>query len=97
MRPLDPDTHAKVTEAISRAKKADRDIAEYLHSYGLLVTPEWTRRVRGEAIAMVAQRVEELPLSLLLGGKYLLGGHTTQDVIASVVTYIRQIEDMARG
>lgn len=96
MRPLDPETRSKVNDAIIRAKKADRDIAEYLHAYGLLVTPQWTRRVRGEAIAKVAQLVEEMPLSALLGGKYLSGSYTTQDVIASVVTFIRQIEDTVR-
>lgn len=96
MRPLDPETRSKVTGAIGRAKKADRDTVEYLHAYGLLVTPEWTRRIQGEAIAKVAQRVEEMPLSALLGGKYLSGSYTTQDVIASVVTFIRQIEDSVR-
>lgn len=97
MRPLDWETHAKVTDAISRAGKNDRDVAEYLHSYGLLATPQWRARIEGDAIAKAAAFLEALPVPVLLGHKWATGHYTASDVAAGLLEVLRELEKVARS
>lgn len=61
MLPLDIATRMKVTDALTRARMTDRDVAEYLHSYGLLASDEWRRKVQAEAIATLSERWMSMP------------------------------------
>lgn len=61
MRALDIATRMKVTDALTRASMTGRDAAEYLHSYGLLASDEWRRKVQAEAIASLAERWMAMP------------------------------------
>lgn len=61
MLPLDIATRMKVTDALTRAAMTGRDVAEYLHSYGLLASDEWCRKVQAEAIATLSERWMSMP------------------------------------
>lgn len=83
MQPLDPEFRLTVEAAIKRARDTGRDLPEYLHTYGLLASPQWRQRVEALLIATVADEVRSLRLADLLGG-YGAGHATAQDVLFAV-------------
>lgn len=64
MLPLDVRTRMKVTDALTRANMTGRDLAEYLHTYGLLASEEWFRTVQADAIATLAKRMSAHPATM---------------------------------
>lgn len=95
MEALDPDTHASFTRAINRARREDRDVAEYLHSYGLIATPQWRDQIRANTARDIADHISRLSLSEITD-TYLAGAWTADSIIRGIIRRLADVEAEAR-
>lgn len=78
---MDEGFRVAVGSAIARANDTGQDVAEYLHRYGLLATPQWKARVEAKTILKIAQAIEDTEL--------LAHGVSGVQVSASIVRQLR--------
>jgi hypothetical protein len=86
----------KITDSITRANNTGQDVAEYLHRYGLIATPQWAARIKAEAIGEFISYLEGASLADVIGDKYRAGSWTADDVLRGVITKLRNLEQRTR-